>query len=209
MLEGGDRTVGDREGSLEMCQDVCCGRLGRQLGGRTALRQRRADFALPLVEAFPDALQGPVTEVAVDSADGGEDRADGRVLEEPPQTGGGQAEASDLGGAPDAEGPPATRSCLAVAAKDSACADGLVSGAAVVKSIQTAMPDQGADNLAMGTRGQFEALRKRVPILGISEKPPLFAHGSHASPKIVILGGRGRCGVVAGYDKNIDERGAG
>src|SRR5438132_653912 len=95
---------------------------GRQLRRRAARRQCRADLALTQVEAFPDALQGASAEVAVYSTDGREDAAGGGDLEEAPQTGGSQAESSDLVGVPDTEGPPATGSCLAVAAKDAACA---------------------------------------------------------------------------------------
>lgn len=50
-------------------------RPGRQLGRRAALRQGRADLALAVIEAFPDALPGPLTQMAVGSAAGGEDAA--------------------------------------------------------------------------------------------------------------------------------------
>jgi len=175
----------------------------RQFWRRTAPRQRRADLALPQVEPFPDAQPGAVTEVAVNSADGCKDRAGDGVLEEAPQTGGSQAEPTDLVGVPNAEGPPATRACLAVAAKDPPCAYGFAPGATVVKSVQRAMPIQGADSLAMGTRRLLEPLSNRLPVLGIAEKPTLLAHGDHASAKIVILAAWGRSGVLAGYDKNL------
>ena len=125
MLEGGDRAVGVGEGGLEMGEDLR-GRLargvrrrpGRQLGRRAASAQGGADLALCPVEAFPDALPGPVAELAIEGADGGEDAAGDGELEEPPQSAGGQAEPSDFVGEPDAEGPPATGACVAVAAKD-------------------------------------------------------------------------------------------
>ena len=78
----------------------------------------RDQQALALVEPFPDAQQGPLTQLAVAGADGREDAAGDGALEEPPQSAGGQAEPSDFVGEPDAESPPATAPCLAVAAKD-------------------------------------------------------------------------------------------
>jgi hypothetical protein len=129
VLEGGDRTMGVREGSLEMGEDLrrrpVCGRSGqsgRQLRRRAARRECRADLALCQVEAFPDAQQGPAAEVAVDSADGREETAGDGELKETPQKGGSQAKASDLVGVPDAEGASATGASLAVAAKDASCA---------------------------------------------------------------------------------------
>jgi hypothetical protein len=203
VLEGGDRTVGVREGSPEMCEDLCRGwparGLSRQLRRRAALCQRGADLALPQVEAFPDALQGSVTEVAVGGADGCADGTGGGELEELPQTDGGQAEASDLVRAPDAEGPSATRSCLAVAAKDPPRAYGFASGIGVVKSVQKAVPNQRADDLAMRTRGQLEPLGNRVPFLGVLVKPSNIAHGT--TMKIMILPAWEKSGVKAGYDK--------
>jgi hypothetical protein len=76
---------------------------------------------------LPDALPGAVAH-AVDGANGGEDAVNGGALEELPQRGGGQAEASDLVGEPDAERPPAAGSRPAVAAKDPPGADGFALG---------------------------------------------------------------------------------
>jgi hypothetical protein len=203
VLEGGDRTVGVGEGGLEMREDLCRRRpargLSRQLRRRAAPCQRCADLALPLVEAFPDALQGPVTEVAVGGGDGCEDGTSGGELEESPQTAGGQAEPSDLVRAPDAEGPSAPRASLAVAAKDPPRAYGLASGIGVVKSVQKAVPNQRADDLAMRTRGQLEPIRDRVPFLGVPVKPSNIAHGT--TMKIVILPAWEKSGVKAGYGK--------
>jgi len=89
---------------------------------------------LGLIEAFPDALPGPVTQMAVGGADGREDAAGGGAFQEPPQTAGGQAEPSDLVGDPDAEGSPATATCIAVAAEDPPGAHGL-SRVALVKPV--------------------------------------------------------------------------
>ncbi len=188
MLEVGDRTVGVGEGCLKMSEDMRRRPMrgfGRQLGWRTSPRQCRADLALALVEAFPDALQGPVTELAVGGADGCAYAVGNGALEKAPQTAGGQAEPSDLVGTPDAESPPAPRTCIAVAAKDPPGAHGLSLGTALVKPAQIAVPNQRTDNLAMRTRCLLEPFRNGVPFLGTAAKPSL---GAHAAPtKIVIL----------------------
>jgi hypothetical protein len=181
MLEGGDRTVGFGEGGVEVCEDLRRRPLRgfrRQLGRRAPARQCRADLALALVEPFPDALQGPVTKMAVGGADSCEYAAGGGAFKEPPQTTGGQAEPADFVGAPDAEGPPATRACIAVAAKDPPRAHGFSLGVALVKSAQKAMPNQRADNLAMRTRRLLEPLSNRAPFLGAAAKPSLLAHAA-------------------------------
>ena len=122
------------------------------VGRRAASEECGADVALAVVEPLPDALPGPVAQMAVGGADGGEDAVGDGVLEEAPQTGGGQAEASDFVGDPDAEGPPAAGPCVAVAAKDPPGAEGLSLGAAVVKTVQKAVLNESADDLAVRTR---------------------------------------------------------
>ena len=132
----------------------------RQLGRRAAARQGRADLALAPVEPFPDALPGPLTEMAVRGADSRANTAGDGTLEERPQRGGGQAEPSDFVGEPDAERVPAAGPGVAVAAKDPPGADRLSRGVAVVKAVQTAVPNQGADDLAVRTGRQFEPFRR-------------------------------------------------
>jgi hypothetical protein len=203
MLEVGDRTVGVGEGCLKMSEDMRRRPMrgfGRQLGWRASPRQCRADLALALVEAFPDALQGPVTELAVGSADACDYAVGNGVLEEPPQTAGGEAEASDFVGAPDAESPSAPRTCIAIAAKNASGAHCFSQGVAVVIPAQIAVPNQRANNLAVRTRRLLEPFGNRIPFLGPAAKPLLRAHPDHTS-KFVILRVRGRGGVVAGYDK--------
>lgn len=208
ILEGGDGTVGVGEGGLEMSEDMsgravprCGGQRDRQLGRRAQRRQCGADPALAQVEALPDALPGSVTEMAVDCTAGREDTAGSGELEKPPQTGGGQAKPADFVGTPDAEGPAATRACVAVAAKDPPGAHGFASGAGVVKAAQIAMPNQCADHLAMRTRHQLEPQGQRVPFRGSAAKPALAVHWNHTSTKIVIVAAWPRGGVAAGYDK--------
>ncbi len=202
MLEGGDRAVGVGEGSLEMRDDVGRGSVrgfcGGQLRRRTASRQCRADLALSLVEPFPDALQGPVTQMAVGVADGRENAAGGGALEEPPQSGGGEAEPSDLVGEPDAESPPAATTCIAVAAKDPPGAQRPSPRAGVVKAVEEPVPNQRADDLAVRTGRLLEPFGNRVPFLGAAVEPSHLAHGGYAFAKIAILAGwewRGSSGV--------------
>ena len=151
---------------------------GRQFGRRAASQQGRADLALAQVEAFPDALPGPVAEMAVGGADGGEDAAGDGALEEPPQSAGGQAEPSDFVGEPDAEGPPATGPCIAVAAKDPPGADAFSPGVALVKAVQKAVANQRADDLAVRTGRLLEPFGNRVPFLVAAVKPSLLTHGT-------------------------------
>jgi hypothetical protein len=206
VLEGGDG-IDALEGGLKMCEDLSRRpvrrfgrRPGRQFGRRAPRRQCRADLALALVEAFPDALPGSVAEMAVGSVDGREEAAGDGAFKEPPQAAGCQAEPSDFVGTPDAEGAPATGARLAIAAKDTPGAYRFSPGAALVKSAQKAVPNQRTDNPAMRTRGQLEPLSNRDPFLSAAEKPSLLAHLDHASTKIMILPARRSGEVVAGYD---------
>ncbi len=154
MLAGGDRAVGVREGGPEMGEDVrrrpLRGRIGWQLGRRAQPGQGGADFALAVVEALPEALPGPVAEMAVGGAAGSNDAAGDGALEEAPQRAGGQAEAADFVGEPDGERPPAAAACIAVAAKDAAGADRLALGIGVI-AVQKAMANQGTGHLAVRT----------------------------------------------------------
>src|ERR1022692_467586 len=160
MLEGGDRTVGVGEGGLKMCEDLRrrpVRGFSRQFGWRAPPRQCRADLALAQIEPCPDALPGPVTSPAVgNDADGREDAAGDGVFEESPQSVGCQAQASDFVRAPNAESPPATRTCIAVAAKDPPRTHRFSLGVVLVIPTQIPMPNQGADNLAVRTRRLLE-----------------------------------------------------
>ena len=214
MLEGGNRTVGVGEGGLEMCEDLRRRRpargFSRQRGRRAPPKQCRADLALALVEPFPDALQGPVTQMAVGGADRSGDAAGGGAFEEPPQSAGCQAQPSDFVGDPDAESPSATATYIAVAAKDPPCAQRFSLGAALVESVQIAVPNQRANHLAVWTRRLLEPFSNRDPFLLAAVKPSLLAHVRPMPPtKITDSTGAEQCGVAAGYDKNIVERGAG
>lgn len=180
MLEGGDRAVGAGEGGLKMCEDLR--RRGpsrgprRQFGRQAPPRQCRADFALAMIEPFPDALQGSVTEIAVGGSDGSEHAAGGGALEEPPQSGGGQAQPSDFVREPDADSPPAAATRIAVAAKEPSGADCLLLTVALVVAEQIAVSNQCADHLAMRTGRLLKPLSQRVPFLVAAAKPAHLAH---------------------------------
>jgi hypothetical protein len=179
MLEGGDRTVGIGEGGLEMGKDLCrrSARSFGRLGRRTPRRQCRANFTLAQVEAFPDALPGPVASPAVgDDADRSGNAAGDGVFEEAPQSVRCQAQPSDFVRAPDAEGATAAVPCMAIAAKDPPSANGFLLGVALVVAAQIAVANQRANHLAMRTRRLLELFRNRAPFRFAAVKPTLFAH---------------------------------
>src|SRR5271157_1741608 len=134
--------------------------------------------------------QGPVAEMADEAAEGGADAVGDGALEEAPQAGGGQAEASDFVGEPDGERPPAAGSCVAVAAKDPPGAERLVPEVVLVIAEQTAVANESADHLAVRTRGLLEPLGKGVEFLVVAVKPALLAH-LISSAQMVIIPERG------------------
>jgi len=187
MLVGGDRTGGIEEGGLEMCEDLGHGLvLRRQFGRRAEAEECGADVALGVAEPSPDAMQGPIAEMAVEAADGGEGAVGDDALQEAPQAGGGQSEASDFVGGPDGEGPAAAVPCVAVAAKDPLGAAGLSLGVALVKSVEKAVANESTDNLAKRTGSQLEPLGKGVELFGVAVKPWLRAHSATSAKKEIL-----------------------
>lgn len=178
VLVSGDRTLCVGEGDLKMSEDFRSRLMGRvgQSRWRTPSSQRRADPALGQLEPFPDSLQRPVTEMAVGNADRGRDPAADRVFEEFPQGMCGQAQPSDFVGQPDAEGPPATRTPVAIAAKDPPCPNRSSPGTTLIKTGQRAMPNQRPHHLAVRAWCQFESLGNGDPFLRIAIKPTLLTH---------------------------------
>jgi hypothetical protein len=152
-------------------------RFGGPIGRRATSRQCRAELALAQVESFPDALPGPVASPAVgDDTHCRDDAAGNGVLQESPHRVGGQAQAPDFVGDPDAEGPTAAARTLAVAAKEPPSADRLALGVAFVVAAQKAVANQRAHRFAMRTRHLLESFRKRAPFLLAAAKPALLAH---------------------------------
>jgi hypothetical protein len=133
---------------------------------------------LPEVKSFPDALQGSFAPLAVGDADGSNDAASDGTLEKRPQSPGGEAEASDGVGEPDTEGASTAWPSMAVAAKDATCSDRLSLWCAVVESVESAMPDKHADDLAVWAGGLLEPLDDGDPFFFASIEPslPLVAH---------------------------------
>ena len=64
------------------------------------------------------------------------------------------------------------------------------------------MANQRADHLAVRTGGVLEPLTNRGPFLFATIKPSLLAHALTCLAENRILLPKGRCGVVAGYDKD-------
>ena len=153
-----------------------------------------------MAETLPDTLPRAVAEMAIGGPDGSEEGADGGELEESPKTAGGQAEPANFVGAPDAESAAATGPGLAIAAKDAAGADGFMLEVFLIKSIQTAVAIESADDLAMRTGRMLEPLGQAPSIRPCRGKTIAAGPPRHASLEIVILQGRGSGGVVAGYD---------
>lgn len=170
MLEGGDQTVGVREGGVEMGKDLGHGPMrGRQVGRLASLKQCGADLALAQVEPLPDALPGSVTQMTLDGANRGRNAVGDGALEELPQRAGGQAQPSDLVGEPNAERASATGPSVTVAAKDPASAHGFSLRAAVVVAAQIAMPIERANRFAMRARHLLEPLGNRVPFVVVAK----------------------------------------
>lgn len=207
MLKSGDGAVGIGEGSLEMGEHL--GRGSVFVGGlwrRAASGQCGADVALGMAEAFPDAQQGPLVEMALEAAEGGTDAVGDDLLEESPESAGGQAEASDLVGEEDAEGLAAAGACIAIAAKDAAGAAGPPLGMAFVKTVEKAMANEVADGFAVGARGQFELFGEGVPFVVVAVKPRLVAHAASSEKRRLYRNGEAR---GSGVREVASKRGAG
>ena len=93
-----------------------------------------------------------------------------------------QAQSSDFVGEPDAEGPSAATSLMAVAAKDPACPKRFSLRAGLVKSVEGAMSDESVNGLAVGTGGLLEALGDRDPSLLGAVEPLFVAHSRSMLP---------------------------
>ena len=212
VLEGGDRTVGIRKGSLQMGEHVrrrgpAC-RFRRRLGRRTPSEQGCANRALAAIESLPDALQGSVAQMAVGGPDRGGDAVGRGASEERPQLAARQAQSPDFVREPNAERATATTACMAIAAKDPPSPYCFSPGTLLVKPEQEAVPNQRADRLAAGTRRLLEPLGDRDPFAFVAIKPTLDAHDSPAPPKIADFTGATKSEVEAGYERTPGVRGA-
>jgi hypothetical protein len=181
VLKCSDRTIGLGKGGLKMRENLRRGRPSqseRRLGRRRDLRamseQERADRALPPVEASPEALQGPFAPRRVHGPDGGGDRAANDAPEEIPQGACRDAQSSDRIGEPDAEGKAAAATPIAIAAEDASSPDGLSRRAALVEAVQSAVPNELADGVAVRTRQLLEPQGEGAPLPFIAAKPSLF-----------------------------------
>lgn len=194
---------------MKMSEDLC-GRPMRvgQIRRRTASGQCGAKLALAQAEPHPESLPGAFASPAVgNDADRRADAGDGG-FEESPQRVGGHAQPPNFVGEPDAEGSAAARTRMAIAAEDSPSADRLALRIAFVVAAQKAVSDEGTNPFAMRTRGLLEPLRHRTPFVIAPAKPAFFAQVHPMPRENHSAYERGKCGVEAGYDKSIHERGA-
>ena len=190
-----------------MCEDECrrsARRFERPLGKKEPVRQVGADRALSIEEPRPDALPRAVTESAVDVTDRRLDGTGDGLNEELPQATGGHLQAFDVISGPDAEGPPATRPCIAVAAKDPPRAEH--DSSALIPPMQTPMQNEHANHLAMLTGLQFDLLGQRDPFLIVAVKPTRAEHVLISPQEIRESYRRKKCGGSE-VRKRFEERG--
>jgi len=181
LLEGSDGTGSVGKGGLKMSEDLRRGSVLRPQFGRWAAPEEcGANLALAPLEALPEAPPGPVAERAVAAADGGANASGNGTLEEAPQTAGGQAEASDFVGQPDAEGAAAAGPVVAVAAEDPPGPHRLVL-AAIIEAAQEAVPNQRADSFAVWTGRLSEPFGNGDPFFDGAVKPVWLAHDDRTS----------------------------
>lgn len=215
MLEGGDRTIGVREGGLQMGENVRCRGpacrfrrcLRRRLGRRTPSEQSRANRALAAIESLPEALHGSVAEMAAGGADRGGDACGRGPFEERPQPAARQTQSPDFVREPNAERATATRACMAVAAKDPSGAHRSSPRILFVEPVQVAMPNQRAHHLAAGTRHLLKPLGDRDPFAFVAIKPTLPTHLPPTPPKIADFTGATKSGGRGGVREKSKECG--
>jgi hypothetical protein len=163
-LEGGEGTDGVGEGGVQVSEGLGFGSRRRRgdRRRRTTPEKGGAESALGQPKAFPDAEPGAVAESAANAASGGEAVGDG-PSEEVAQAVGGEAEAPDFVGQPDAEGAAAAEVGVTVATKDAVGADGGARVAFVVAE-EEAVLEEVAAGVAVGARGVREACGQGGPL---------------------------------------------
>jgi hypothetical protein len=188
LLEGGDGAIGLGELGLKVSENLGLSRSRArrwwQLRGWTAVQQGGANRTLIVLKSSPDAPEGPVAPGQVGLADRVSQAPLDDPLEEGPEGGCGEAESADFLGEPDTDGSSASVPAMAVAAEDSAGADGWP-GAAVIESGENAMADEGADGKAVRAGGELESLNDGGPFRLVVVKPSFAAHDrSHAGGRL-------------------------
>ena len=194
MLEGGDRAVGIGEGGLEMGEDLrgrlACGvrrRPRRQLGRRAASAQGGADLALGQAEPLPDALPGPLAQLAIDV------RLAARML---PATAGWR----------NRHRAPVVRLSRRILSASQTLKVRPQPGRAwrllqkirraqgfslALEAVQAAVPNQVPTALQCGQGDLLEPLGKRQPFVVVAEKPALAAHETMSPKSRFYLSGAG------------------
>jgi hypothetical protein len=186
LLEGGDRAVGLGKCSLEVSENLSDGRpgrCGRQIGRRPATQQRRADRTLTPLKSTPDPPECSIAPRTVGLADRGGDAVGDSPFQELPERACGQAQPADFLDEPDADGPSAAESAMAVAAENPPGPD-RSPGRTVIESGEYAVPDERADGPAMRAGRELEPLDNRRPLCLTPVKPSLRAHSRIQSRKV-------------------------
>ena len=151
--------------------------------------QGRADVALRRFEPCPDALPGAITQGAAEGANRGLEGAGDRHLEEVPQPACRHLPPPDLVGEPDADGPATTTASLALAAIDPVRTEH--DSSALIKTLQSAMPNQVANHLAMGAGSQLEFADNFDPFRVVAVKPTCCSHVPTQKSRILPAQKRG------------------
>jgi hypothetical protein len=214
VLVGGDGTFVVGEQGIEVGEDLSGG--GSANGRMRSLRrwpspqQGGADSALSMVESLANALQGAGTQGSFDRPRGCRDAIRNRPSEKCREGAGAQARTSDRLGEKDADGPSATATPMAVAAKDPPGPEDFSRGLSVVEAVEGAVSNEGADGLAVRTGREFKPFDEGDPLVVVAVEPSWFAHVRRASGRMPRLSEVARCGGVAGLERlpRIEEAGS-
>jgi hypothetical protein len=203
--------VGER--GFEMGEDL--GGSGSANGRKRSLRRRpapqedSAEAALRKVKSLPNALQGPGTQGCLHRSGGRRDALRNRVSEKGQEGAGTPVGPSDFLGEEDADGSAATRSPVAVAAKDPPGPEDGSRGLRVVEAVEGAVANEGANGLAVGTGGEFDAFHEGDPLVVGAVEPSGWAHVRLASGRMPRLSELARCEGVAGLEMDSEREEAG
>lgn len=124
-------------------------------------------------------------------------------MQEPPQAVGRDTDPADFVSQPNTGGASTAWASVAVAAKDTPSAKGFSLGAAVVKAKERAMPNEGADDVAVWAGRQLEPLEERLAFLVVMAKPSHIAHVRHPLESLIAWYQPGEERGRARYDRNL------
>ena len=177
-----------RKSGFEMSQGQCRRLLCDALGRFAQTGQCRADGGLCLEETFPDPIRRRIAQAAIEIAKRLRFVAAGhRIFQKGPQALGGQEQASDLIGPPDAEGPSTAGCSHSIAAKDPLCSNRFPTLVLIVVSAQIPMSNQVPHAPAVRTSRQLQVGQNRIELfVG-------FANAHEKDPAPLLLRQRSDC----------------